>query len=81
MLTCWFLCKKNVTPILYVNIKVKVSNLCTGPEGSRTLRLQDFETVGTGRWSFCQSYAPAAFTPWQYSRYSFLLDAESTPEL
>ena len=27
----------------------------------------------------CQPYAPAAFTPWKYSWYSFLLEAESTP--
>ena len=34
----------------------------TGPEGSRRLRLPDFKTVGTWRWSGCQPYAPAAFT-------------------
>ena len=28
----------------------------------------------------CQLYAPAAFTPSKYSWYSFLLEAESTPE-
>jgi len=27
----------------------------------------------------CQSYAPAVFTPRKYSRYLFLLEAESTP--
>jgi len=27
----------------------------------------------------CQPYTPAAFTPRKYSRYSFLLEAESTP--
>jgi len=26
-----------------------------------------------------QPYAPVAFTPWKYSWYSFLLEAESTP--
>jgi len=46
-----------------------------GPEGSRKLRFPDFMTwhrmvVG------CQSYAPATFTP---KKYSFLLEAESTP--
>jgi hypothetical protein len=35
----------------------------TGPEGSRSLRLPDFMTVGTWRWQGCQTYAPAAFTP------------------
>jgi hypothetical protein len=34
----------------------------TGPEGSRSLRLQDFKTVDTWRWYGCQSYTPAAFT-------------------
>ena len=32
-----------------------------------------------GRWQGCQPYAPAAFTPTKYCRYSFLLEAESTP--
>ena len=36
---------------------------CTGPEGSKRLRLPDFKTIGTWRWQGCQSYAPAAFTP------------------
>jgi len=35
----------------------------TGSEVSRSLRLPDFETVGTWRWYGCQLYAPAAFTP------------------
>jgi hypothetical protein len=50
----------------------------TGPEGSRRLRFPDFKTIGTWRWQGCQPYAPAAFTPRKYSRYSFLLEAEST---
>ena len=33
----------------------------TGPEGSRSLRLPDFKTIGTWRWEGCQPYAPAAF--------------------
>ena len=36
--------------------------MCTGPEGSRTLRFPDFKTIGTWRWLGCQIYAPAAFT-------------------
>jgi len=40
------------------------------PEGSRSLRLPDFKTIG---------YAPAAFNPRKYPWYSFLLEAESTP--
>jgi hypothetical protein len=35
----------------------------TGPEGSRRLRLPDFQTIGAWRWSGCQPYALAAFTP------------------
>jgi hypothetical protein len=34
-----------------------------GPEGSRTLRIPDFKTVGTQRRQGCQLYAPATFTP------------------
>jgi hypothetical protein len=51
----------------------------TGPEGSRSLRLPDSKTIGTGMWQGCQPYAPAAFTSRKYSWYSFLLEAESTP--
>jgi hypothetical protein len=51
----------------------------TGPEGSRRLRFPDLKTIGTWRWQGCQPYAPAAFTHMKYSRYSFLLEAESTP--
>jgi hypothetical protein len=52
----------------------------TGPEGSRRWRIPDFKTIGTWRWQGYQPYAPAAFTPRKYSWYSFLLEAESTPE-
>jgi hypothetical protein len=67
--------------IIYLNVKGKAIPLqaWTGPEGSRKLRLPDFMTIGTCRWKGCQPYAPAAFTPRQYSWYSFLLEAESTP--
>jgi hypothetical protein len=55
-----------------------------GLEGSRRLRIPDFKTISTWRWQVCQPYAPAAFTPpppphKKYSRYSFLLEANSTP--
>jgi hypothetical protein len=30
----------------------------TGPEGSRKLRLPDFQTIGTRGWQGCQPYAP-----------------------
>jgi hypothetical protein len=79
----------------YVSVRMHVkwslcTNLCkckaiplqalTSPEGSRRLRLQDFKTIGTWRWQGCQPYSPAAFTPCKYFWYSFLLEAESTPE-
>ena len=50
----------------------------TGPEGSRSLRLPFFNTIGTWRWKGCKPYAPAAFTHRKYSWCSFLLEAEST---
>jgi len=34
----------------------------TDPEGSKSLTLPDFKTIGICRWSGCQSYTPAAFT-------------------
>jgi hypothetical protein len=51
----------------------------TGPDGSRSLLIQDFKTFGTWSWQGCQPYAPVAFTPRKYSWYSCLLEAESTP--
>ena len=53
-----------------VQAKVKQSLLqvWTGPEGSRRWRFPDFMTIGTWR-----------FTPRKYSKYSFLVEAESTP--
>ena len=53
----------------------------SGPECSRKLRFPRFRDNGTGRWKGCQPYAPAAFTPWKSSWYSFLLEAESTPKI
>ena len=55
----------------------------TDPEGSRKLRLPYFKTVVTRRWYGCQPYASVALTTppsRKYSWYSFLLEAESTPE-
>jgi hypothetical protein len=45
----------------------------TGPESSRRLRLPNFKTMGTWRWQECQPYAPAAFTPSNYSWYSYVI--------
>jgi len=49
----------------------------SGPEGSRKLMFPDFITTALEGW---QSYAPAAFIPRKSPWYSFLLEAESTPE-
>jgi hypothetical protein len=35
----------------------------TGPEGSRSLRLSDFKTIGTRRRNGCQPYAPVSLYP------------------
>jgi hypothetical protein len=42
----------------------------TGPEGSRRLRLLDFNTIGTRRWYSGQPYTPATVTLRKYSWYS-----------
>ena len=49
-----------------------------GPEGSRKLRFPDFVTTAQdgGRLSALRT---GRLTPRKYSRYSFLLEAESTP--
>jgi hypothetical protein len=44
------------------------------------VKVHGFRDNGTGCWLGCQPYAPTAFTPRKYSRYSFLLEAESTPK-
>ena len=51
----------------------------TGPEGSRNLRFPDFVTTAQDGGKVVSLLAPAAFTPRKYSRYSLLLEAESTP--
>ena len=50
----------------------------TGQQGSRKLRLPDFVTTAQDGGKVV-SLTQAAFTPRKYSRYSFLLEAESTP--
>ena len=49
------------------------------PRGFQEVKVPRFYDNGTGWWSGCQPYAPAAFTPRKYTWYSFLLEAESTP--
>ena len=50
----------------------------TGPEGSRKLRLPDFVTTAQdGGKVVSLTYRPL-FTPRKYSRYSFLLEDESS---
>jgi len=50
----------------------------SGPEGSRKLRFTEFRTTAQDGGKV-KPYAPAAFTPRQYTWYSFLLEVESTP--
>ena len=47
----------------YIHDVKNKSSPWTGPEGSRRLRLPDFNTFGTLRWLGCEPHAPAAFTP------------------
>jgi hypothetical protein len=65
-----------------VKVKVKVKQSHYRPEQARRvlrkLTFQDFVTTAQDGGRF-QPYAPAVFTPRNYSRYSFLLGAESTP--
>jgi hypothetical protein len=50
----------------------------TGPEGSRSLRIPDFKTIGTWRWEVVSRTHRPPLPPRKYSWYSFLLEAEST---
>ena len=50
----------------------------TDPESSRSLRLWDFETFGTCSGKVSPTHWQP-LRPWKYSRYSFLLEAESIP--
>ena len=62
--------------------KVEVKQSCYRPgvaRGFQKVKVHRFHDNDTGRWSGCQPYAPAAFTPRKYTCYSFLLEAESTP--
>jgi hypothetical protein len=55
---------------------VSLSSPVTGLERSRgfqEIKVPWFLENGTGCWQGCQPYAPGAFTPRKYSRYSFLL--------
>jgi hypothetical protein len=51
----------------------------TGLEGSRTLRLPDFVTTAQDGGKVVSVTHRPLFTPRKYSRFSFLLAAESTP--
>jgi hypothetical protein len=56
---------RNVPVISVVKVKVNLSlyTLHTRPEGSRSLRLLDFDTFGTWRRQVCQPYAWTTFNP------------------
>ena len=67
--------------IIQQNFMIKKQSLVcpiTGPEGSRRLKLPDFETLYTWRWFVSTTHRPP-LPPRKYSWYSFLLEAESTP--
>jgi hypothetical protein len=49
------------------------------PWGFQEVEAPRFLRVGTLRWEGCQPYALVAFTPRNYSWYSFLLETELTP--
>jgi len=51
----------------------------TGPEGSRKLRLLDFVTTAQDGGKVVSLTHQPLLTPRNYSWYSFLLEAESTP--
>ena len=48
------------------------------PRGIEEVTVPTFHENGTGWWSVCQPYAPAAFAPKKYICYSFPSEAEST---
>jgi hypothetical protein len=50
----------------------------SGPEGARKLTFPDFMTTAQDGGKVVNFSAPAAFSPRKYTRYSFLLEAEST---
>jgi len=49
------------------------------PEGSRKLRFPDYVTMAQDGGKVVSLTHQPLFTPRKYSRYSFLLQAESTP--
>ena len=51
----------------------------TGPEGPRKLRFPDFVTTAQDGGKVVSLTHRPLFTPRKYSRYSFLLEVESTP--
>jgi len=60
----YLICIHFITQLFDIYIgKATPLQACTGPEGSRRLRLPDFRTIVTWKWQGCQPYAPAAFTP------------------
>ena len=60
------------------NFKSK-SNPWTGPEGSRSLRLPDFKTIGTEGGQVVSPTHRLPLPSRKYSWYSFLLETESNP--
>ena len=68
-------------PETVVKVKGKAVPLqaWTGPEGSTKLKFPDFVTTAQDGGKVVSLTHRPLFTPRKYSRYSFLLEAESTP--
>ena len=49
------------------------------PRGFQEVKVPRLRDNGPEWWQDCYPYAPAVFTPWKYSWYSFLLEAQPTP--
>ena len=66
-----------------VSVKGKTVPLdaCSGPEGSRKLRFSDYMTTAQVGGKVVSLTHRPLFAPRKYSWYSFLLEAESNPEL
>jgi hypothetical protein len=52
----------------------------TGPQGSSMLKLLEFPDNPHMKVVRLSALAPAVFTPMKHSKYSFLLEVDSTPE-
>src|SRR5215469_7929202 len=70
MLVCWFLCNKNVTPIVYV--KVKVKQTLYRPRGFQDVKTPRFRDNRHRKVVSLSALRAGSLYPWRYSQYSFL---------